>query len=102
MFDGEPDLSEGEEEGNMGEDESAKRPASDEATRQPQSDRPFDKTTLQQLRERFDNTLCLVAHLYHDLALRDDCRMCYIATKPYMDEYNFSLECQKSQDCGLF
>ena len=60
--------------------------------------RPTTKAAMQELRDRFGNTLALTAHLYHDLDLRDECRMVYIATLPYLHEYTGGLASQKSQD----
>lgn len=64
--------------------------------------RPQSKDALQKLRERFDNTMGLVCHLYHDLDLRDQFYMVYVASEPYMTEYSNMLACQKkSQDWHL-
>lgn len=61
--------------------------------------RPQSKEDLQKLRERFENTMGLVSHLYHDLDLKDQFYMVYIASQPYMTEYSNMLVCQKkSQD----
>ena len=63
--------------------------------------RPQTKTELQKLRERFQNTMKLVAHLYHNLDLKDEFQMVSIACAPFMREYTSMLECQKlGQDWG--
>ena len=58
-------------------------------------DRPENKSELQKLRERFQNTVKLTSHLYHDLSLRDEVRMVSIACNPYMVEYSETLRLQK-------
>ena len=60
--------------------------------------RPQNKKELASLRTRFQNTMHLVAHLYHDLTLRDDMRMVYYAAFHFKKEYSYMLQQQKSQD----
>lgn len=60
--------------------------------------RPQTKQELSALRGRFENTMHLVAHLYHDLTLRDDMRMVYYAAFHFKREYFQMLQQQKSQD----
>ena len=62
---------------------------------EPQNNRPVNKSQLQKLRERFQNTVKLVAHLYCDKSLQDDLRMVSSACGPFMKEYSESLELQK-------
>ena len=58
---------------------------------------------MQKLRDRFENSMKLVAHLYKDISLRDEFRMVSIATKSFMVEYSKTLEQQKiSQDIVWF
>jgi len=45
---------------------------------------------MQKLRDRFENSMKLVAHLYKDISLRDEFRMVSIATKSFMVEYSKS------------
>ena len=45
--------------------------------------------------------MTLVGHLYHDLSLRDELYMAFIAVQPYMEEYSATLQSQKSQDCNF-
>lgn len=71
-------------------------------------DKPENKSELQKLRERFQNTVKLTSHLYHDLSLRDEVRMVSIACNPYMVEYSETLRLQKlsqapwAKNDGLF
>lgn len=60
-------------------------------------DRPQTKSEMQKLREKFENSMKLVAHLYHDLTLRDEMRMVFTAVTPYMKGYSKALEDQKSK-----
>lgn len=61
----------------------------------PPTEQPQTKSQLQQLRERFANTMKLVSHLLHDVSLRDDFRLVHTACYPYMLEYSETLEAQK-------
>ncbi len=64
--------------------------------------KPTSKSELNQLREKYDNTLHLCAHLYKDLSLRDDLRMVYVAVKPFLDEYsNVLTTLKESQDSWI-
>ena len=66
-----------------------------------QNNRPENKSQVQQLRDRFQNTVKLVAHLYCDRTLQDDLRMVSSACRFYMKEYSETLEQQKQgQACG--
>lgn len=53
---------------------------------------------MNELRERFSNTSALVGHLYHDLTLRDDLQMVFIAVTPYKKEYLENLRRQSRKD----
>lgn len=66
-----------------------------EVEAEPQNNRPENKSQLQKLRERFQNTVKLVAHLYCDKSLQDDLRMVSSACHPFMKEYSEVLELQK-------
>ena len=57
--------------------------------------RPTSKNELQKLREGFQNTMGLVAHLYRDVSLKDEFQIVYIATSAYLDEYSNTLAAQK-------
>lgn len=54
--------------------------------------RPKTRAELNQMRQRFENTMKLVAHLFHDLSLQTDLRMVSEAAKPLMEEYSKSLK----------
>lgn len=55
-----------------------------------QHERPATRGEMQKLRDRFENSMKLVAHLYKDISLRDEFRMVSIATKSFMVEYSKS------------
>ena len=61
--------------------------------------RPSTKKEMDKIRERYENTLHLCAHLYKDISLRDDMRMVATAVAPYLTDYTTMLETlKKSQD----
>lgn len=70
-----------------------KDPASDHgaASARPESSKPQTKKELQELRAKYDNTVRLVAHLYHDRSLQDEFRLVAAACRPYMIEYEDTL-----------
>ncbi len=63
--------------------------------------RPSTKNEMSKLRERFQNTMKLVAHLYHDVSLKDEFRMVACATRAYMIEYSETFEAQKTSQVGF-
>ena len=78
------------EEGEEGDDSNGEAEAVNPPTQKPQT-----RGQLQQLRERFANTMKLASHLLHDVSLRDDFRLVHTACYPYMLEYSETLDAQK-------
>ena len=54
--------------------------------------RPKTRADLQKLRGNHENTLRLVAHLYHDRSLQTSMRMVYEACSPFIREYTATLQ----------
>ena len=64
------------------------------------NNKPQTKAELSKMIQKFQNTLHLVAHLYHDRDLQDELRLVASITKPYLDEYVAALDHQKSGQVG--
>ena len=93
------DLSQDSNNEDEGEDNVPDSPGPGAGPQRVAREKPTSKKDLVALRERFQNTLHLCAHLYRDLSLRDDLRMVVNAVRPYLTEYSSVLSAlKKSQD----
>ena len=61
--------------------------------------KPQTKAALGELRQKHENTMRLVAHLYHDRTLQDEFRIVAAASRSYMREFSETLHrIKQSQD----
>ena len=58
--------------------------------------RPQTKNQTQQLRDKYQNTIRLVAHLFHDRGLQAEMRMVAAACRPLLVEYTAMLQTLKT------